>query len=397
MIKVLWIDDEYTPNDTLIAVGLEEGIKIEGFDNTDEGLAKLEEDLNYFDAVILDAYTNKRKSDPVPALEGFYEAQKRIFQLSVKRQIPCFIYTGNAVIKKQDPQNLPFPKFVKGVRPEEFCKAIKEAVANQPSDQLRSKHKKVFSLFTPAYLGEKPERYLLDCLLQLDDISVGRNIENEDYLNRLRKIVEALFHTLYKKSLLPEPLVKGSLLQLNEACKFMSGEKYDDGNFSYSLAEEARFPKVINNSIFYLIHRTNFGSHYNEIFQSAGIENRNIGVLQGYDISPYLLHSLTYQLMDVLFWFKAYIDHYSNIEVNKQLITKAPLSQELMPKPRQALPIIVGPLEHNGKYFHVQNCSILPTIVKDQGWKKGDIIEIDNYKESTQDSGFLYFCGSYRK
>jgi hypothetical protein len=388
MIKVLWIDDEYTEEDVFIGDALEEDIKIIGSNNSDEGLEKLEANLDFFDAIILDAYTYKRKGDTVPALEGFYDAQNRIFRLSAKKQIPCFIYSGNTAIKQQDPRNLAFPKFDKGDRSEKLFKAIKEAVANQPENQLRSKHEQVFSLFTPEYLGKKAERYLIDCLLQLDQLTVGLNKVNEDYFNRLRKIVEALFHSLYRRRLLPKPILKGSHLHLYEASKFMIGEGFEDNNIMYSLAEEARFPKAIANSVFYLIHRTNFGSHFNDFDSSGENETDNEAELREYEISPYLLHSLTYQMMDVLNWYKYYADRYQIPEENSKLIQAKETDGTFPP--------ITGRLQHDGTFYHVKDCTIYNPIVKAQEWKIGDYITLTHYKPSNKDNGYRYFCGSYK-
>lgn len=393
MIRALWIDDEYTAEDVFIAEGAEEGIAIVGFNNSEDGLGKLEEDIFYFDAVILDAYTFKQRGDTVPDLEGLWDAYKRIVKISAKREIPCFIYSGktNITKDKEDAPYLNLPTFDKYEPTAKLFASIKEAVKIQPVTQLRSTYKTIFSLFSAEYLGSKAESYLLDCLLQMQDLSVGLNKENEEYLNRLRKTLEAIFKALHRKCLLPVQLVERNLIRMNDARKFMNGEYLEIAGDLVGLVEDAHFPKSINYSVTNLLHRTNFASHYNEPGFVLADAERNEAELREYNVSPYLLHSLTYQLMDVLYWFKQYLDRYPNEEENKKLLK---VRKQTTPG---ELPPITGHLKSDGTYFYINNCTILPKVVESEGWTEGDEITLNYYKPSNKENGYKYFCPRFRK
>lgn len=97
------------------------------------------------------------------------------------------------------------------------------------------------------------------------------------------------------------------------ACSlFMAGL---DNNRLMVRNNQPHFPKLIAEQVHGILDVTNAFSHTEgedkEVSKMRLEEHRRTVA------SPYLLYSLTFQLMDVLLWFKAYSDANPNSEVNK--------------------------------------------------------------------------------
>lgn len=67
--KVLWIDDEYKKQESLIGDAEQDGIDIFPVESHEEGMEELEKNPNYH-AVILDAKVKHKKDDTVTNLNG---------------------------------------------------------------------------------------------------------------------------------------------------------------------------------------------------------------------------------------------------------------------------------------------------------------------------------------
>ncbi len=387
-MRVLWIDDKYHDEHPLLDSAYVNGIEITGYTNVKGGMDYLENNPDQVDALILDAVTYENETDTVPSMKGLYTAYKRVTRFSAKNPIPCFIYSGQKGIIEGEVDHLDIPTFDKKNPPELLFEAIEKAVNNQPENRIRIRYQPAFNVLNQKYLGRKSERYLLDCLLQIEELTFGLNQENEDYLNRLRKTLEALFKCLNNRKVLPDAFVKNDRVSLAYSNKFMSGELIEIDGTVYILKKEAHFPLAIANSINYIIQRTNFGSHHNEPHFDVEEAQRNEAALKEYNISPYLLHSLTFMVMDVLCWCEHYIDRYPDTETNKSLTKSEPV---------KSLPHIVGPLEQKERTFYVQDCWILPKVITEHELKLGQVITVVKYTENTNKNGFKYFCRILQK
>ena len=130
--------------------------------------------------------------------------------------------------------------------------------------------------------------------------SVNTFAEAKLFFNPIRKIMEDLFNASNKYGLIPDVFVN-PMVALNETSKFLSGscEK------GYKL-EIIFCPKIVLNHIRSILSVCQPAAHRSEIDKFISIVH-----------SPYLLLSITYQLLDVLLWFKIYVDSHNDIEINK--------------------------------------------------------------------------------
>ena len=94
--NVIWIDDEWDTRGTsfIQTCKLRHQIYITPYKTRKEGIAALERNLKYWDAVILDAKAYNNSENEVADLDGMYAARERLIELRQQRHIPCFVLTG---------------------------------------------------------------------------------------------------------------------------------------------------------------------------------------------------------------------------------------------------------------------------------------------------------------
>jgi len=132
-------------------------------------------------------------------------------------------------------------------------------------------------------------------LLKVEDES---NIDN--HFNSIRKIVEDLFSAFHKFTLLPSEFVCPNVA-LNQSSIFLAGqeqhEKTDAVYKQHRHLESTHLPPQIAYYLRSILAVTQSGSHRSNIDQHV----RSVK-------TPFLLKSVFFQLLDVLVWFKMYVD-----------------------------------------------------------------------------------------
>jgi hypothetical protein len=176
-------------------------------------------------------------------------------------------------------------------------------------------------------------------------------------------MLESMFRKANEIGLLHDKCIPGGKVNLTESGLFLSGEPTMHLKVQCSIAH---FSKMVTSSVQSIINVTGAASH------TTTADTKNNVNLQEYRKtvnSPYLLYSLTFQLMDVLIWFKNYMDANTDVAKNKSLWldsgNKGIVSKEL-----------------NGYgTFQPDNggntLSITPRMMTDNGLSVGDKIEVE--------------------
>ena len=294
--NILWIDDEH---ETLMGTkgrAKRNNINLIPYKSLNSGLDELEKNFPFYDGVLLDAKFFENEDD-VEGSEDTYNvhrAKERLLQL--KKKFEVFVLTGQAEAYGDNTFNKAFPKvYKKGSDREinELFSDIKSAASMQEDTQIRQNYKRAFDVCTEKYIGEFAGQDVLNLL----KISNESNIEN--HFNTIRKVIEDLFIAFNKYNLLPVEFIIPTVA-LNESSKFLAG-KNSDGSLSvekgYQHLEETHLPKQIAYYLRSILKVTQAGSHRSEI-------DLYVKTIK----TPFLLKSVLYQLLDVLVWFKTYID-----------------------------------------------------------------------------------------
>jgi cold shock CspA family protein len=294
--QVLWIDDDAEKQDGFLDSAYLNGLDINYYKTSKQGMEELISKIEQYDAVILDAMVYNESEDEKAALTGLFNSIKRINGLVERKKIPYFIFSGYIDQDEHASAREMLADetiFIKSKDNKALFQAIKEAADKQTDTQIRHKHQRVFDVCKEKYIGEAAGRDLLGLLLSVDSSTT------ENQFNSLRKIVEDIFMAFNKFQLLPNEFITPTVA-INESSKFLSGKNHKGELFTekgYQHLEETHIPEQISAMLWNILNSTQNGSHRSTIDQHEKRLN-----------TSYLIQSVLYQLLDVIVWFKIHID-----------------------------------------------------------------------------------------
>ncbi len=360
---VLWFDDEHESLETLKDDALNFGIVLKGYKNADDGLYELEHNPEY-DAVIVDGLFFNSRSHTGDAVDNSAFGRVAFCLKTMKEKgkiIPWFIFSGqpsfikerNDLVKILADKDFGNGKVYDKNSDEDFdelCGEIIKSAGKIEDTRLKHKYANVFAVCTKKYIGPQATSDLLT-ILKNDNIEHAP-ADSRLFFNPLRKIMDDLFIACNKYGLLPDVFVKPSIA-LNESSKFLSGS----AEKGYQL-DLPVFPKVVSDNVRNILAVCQPGSHRSEIDSFVTEVN-----------SSYLLLSCTYQLFDVLLWFKAFIDKNEDIESNRSRIKKVNAGTEAE--------ILIGFIEQDElKNYHCGEILITYKHIKEMNYQVGDKIRV---------------------
>lgn len=304
--NILWIDDEHEKLSGLKLEARKNNIALTPFKSKKGGVAELQKNYSKYDAILLDAKFFENEDDVAGTedLSALFSSKEALVQLPKKFEF--FILTGQAELFNDSTFSKAFTKhYRKGIDGDitKLFSDLKVAADRQIDTQIRHKYQRVFEVCTDKYIGGDASSTLLSLLKSLEDND--NNLDSNDKLNSIRKIVEKLFVALNRIGILPDELAGN----INGSSKFLAG-----ADPSYYLNEE-----LTDKTTAYLLRSiltvTQDGSHIGSSL-SLGVNNHIV-----HRATPYLFSSVLFQLLDVLLWFKEFADTHQDIEKNKLLAT----------------------------------------------------------------------------
>lgn len=271
--KILWIDDKWEELDSFkdVCELPENGFEMVTCTNAEEGMEIYETHLEEWSGVILDAKVYKRKGDDVDRLAGLVYSVNRINELKYKRNIPYYIYTGqpDTASGTAFAEQYEGKYYEKDKDEDKLIADIKRNADQLEETQIVHKYQLVFDNW--------PES-------KHDLIQILKAIEHEDWLdnsifNAIRKILSDVVVRLYNCGYCS---VEHDGSNLGECSKVLG-----DRNMSGII------PVYIQRSLHTCVEVTNPGSHRSEC-DSAVKDGK----------APYLIRSLTFDLLNILYWCK---------------------------------------------------------------------------------------------
>lgn len=296
LYNILWIDDEHESLTGTKGRAKRNGINLIPFKSLNSGMSELENNYSFYDGVLLDAKFFENEDDVKGSEDTYNVHRAKECLLQLKKKFAVFILTGQAEAYEDKTFKKAFTKVYKKGSDDEIDRLfadIKLAAATQEDTQIRHAYKRVFDVCTEKYIGELAGQDVLNLLKVNDDL----NIDN--HFNAIRKIVEDLFTAFSKYRLLPLEFVTPGVA-LNESSKFLAGKAADGTPFiekGYQHSEETHLPLPIASSLRSILSITQAGSHRSNI-------DLHVKTIR----TPYLFRSVLFQLLDVLTWFKLYVD-----------------------------------------------------------------------------------------
>ena len=301
--NILWIDDEHETLGGTKGRAKRNGINLVPFKSLNGGMSELERNYPFYDGVLLDAKFFENEDDTEGTEDTFnvHRANEQLLQL--KKKFEVFILTGQAEAYEDKTFKKVFTNVYKKGSDGEIDRLftdIKKAAACQLDTQLRHSYKRAFDVCTEKYIGEYAGQDLLK-LLKVEDES-----DNDNHFNAIRKIIEDLFSAFHKFNLLPVEFVQPNLA-INQSSIFLAGNEQNDRTDNiykqHRHCEETHLPPQIAYYLRSILAVTQSGSHRSNI-------DDHVRTVK----TPFLLKSVFFQLLDVIVWFKMYIDSNPKIE-----------------------------------------------------------------------------------
>lgn len=295
--NILWIDDEHETLSGTKGRAKRNGINLIPFKSLNGGMSELERNYPFYDGVLLDAMIFENEDD-VKGTEDTYNvhrAKERLLHL--KKKFEIFVLTGQKAVYESRDFNQSFTKVYSKGSDDEIDRLfadIKEAAARQEDTQLRHSYKRVFDVCTEKYIGEYAGQDILN-LLKVEDES---NIDN--HFNAIRKIIEDLFSAFHKFNLLPAQFVSPNVA-INQSSIFLAGQEQNERTDAvykqHRHLEDTHLPPQIAYYLRSILAVTQSGSHRSNI-------DHHVRTVK----TPFLLKSVFFQLLDVLVWFRMYVN-----------------------------------------------------------------------------------------
>ncbi|MFT4803126.1 MAG: cold shock CspA family protein [Psychroserpens sp.] len=294
--NILWIDDEHETLGGTKGRAKRNGINLIPFKSLNGGMSELERNYPFYDGVLLDAkfFENEDDKEGTEDTYNVHRAKEQLLQL--KKKFEVFVLTGQAEAYEDKTFKKAFTKVYKKGSDDEIDRLftdVKESAACQEDTQLRHSYKRVFDVCTEKYIGEYSGRDLLKLLKPEEESSV------DNQFNTLRKIVEDVFIAFNKFQLLPNAFITPSI-SINESSRFLSGKNHKGELFKekgYQHIQDTHLPVQISSMLWNILAITQDGSHRAKI--DTHVKTLN---------TTYLFQSVLYQLLDIVVWFKIYVD-----------------------------------------------------------------------------------------
>ncbi len=299
--KVLWIDDDCnTTGRDFIGQAEQDDVDITAFESHEEGMDYLLNNLHEFHAVILDAKVKNKKSDTVIGIGGLKASRDRLIELNYSNDLPYFIFTGQPDYQTDEMFKESYGDFyVKGTDNERLIEDIINRINQKEDFILQKEYHKVFEVFTEKYLGIENRKELLKILFNIK--KPNDLFEDGLYFTQLRIILELIFRSANKYGLLHDACIKEGKVNLTESSLFLAGEPTKHLNV---YCKKKHFPKIIAEGVKRILFISGAASHTPD---TEGENNLDLYAYRSVIKSPYLLYSLTYQLLDIIIWFHEYI------------------------------------------------------------------------------------------
>ena len=374
--RVLWIDDDCNTSygREFIGQAEQDNVDITAFESHEEGILFLASNMINIHAVILDAKVKHKKNDTVTGLEGLRASRDRLIEINKNNYLPYFIFTGQPDYHANQMFKESFGEYyIKGVDNVRLITDLIEKVEKKEEYILQKKYKDVFEVCTDEYIGESCKKPLMQILKSIN--TVGEEFDDEIYFTQIRIVLEWFFRASNKIGLLHDACLPDGKVNLIESSTFLAGVDTKYFNVKCSVAH---LPKIIANNVKSIIDITGAASHTTEADTKNNI---NLSNYRKCIRTSYLLYSLTYQLMDILIWYKQYLKNNSDIKYNKSLW------QNIDNNSNDGEWIKGELAEINdkgwGKFLSMDGTwSIPPQMIKQSGFREGEELEITTKTEN---------------
>lgn len=307
--NVIWIDDEWdTIGKSFIQIcEKRHKIHITPFKTRREGIDALEQNLKFWDAVILDAKAfDNSSTNEVADLDGLYKAIRQLERLKPKRHIPYFVLTRQPDLMDNRMFEQSVGRFYKkdAEGQSKLIADLKEEVGNSLRHQMKILYSDVMECLYS--LDIEAGETVLDILEAMHFPNNHPDFDPNLYYNKLRQILEYNFRKANKFGVIPNECIPNGIVNLNQSYMYLSGRDAEVVGVRCSFPQ-AILPKHIQKIVSLIL---SLGNNYSHTPIPEITNPRN------------LLYSLSLQICEVTLWLDNYIKNNHDVEKNKKCVSK---------------------------------------------------------------------------
>ncbi|MAL23210.1 MAG: hypothetical protein CMP05_01505 [Xanthomarina sp.] len=303
--KVIWFDDEFKTLRRIREQAFLNDIELFGFTNAEEGIEELKNNIEYYDAAILDGIFFKNAKDSGHAYDDspMGDVAMELVKLEDRKKLPWFILSGKTSFTKDKnrfaesfKEGQVYDKLGDNVYLSELWKNLKKESDSLEITQLKHKYPSIFSLCSDEYIGKKHFDRILQIVRDIENPS--QILNTQDLLNPLRKVIEAMLTKLNSIGIIPDD-IRNTPNWINPSSLFLSNKHND-----YEHLEEIIHP-VIGESFYRLLNLTQDASH--DQGTKLGVDS-----YLAEKKSTFLYQSTIFLLLEIMDWLKPFIDNNSD-------------------------------------------------------------------------------------
>ncbi len=328
-IQVLWVEDDPIVTEAYPIDAETYGLQLVPYPCWDDAKIALENDYDRWSAIILDAKCKFHKDSADNAVVFLREALKDISVIAKEKHriVPWYVLSGgdpSEITDSINDERLIWDKdwtdeksknyYSKNTDREELYKRIKEQANKSQRLQIQEMYHKIFDAIEECGIGDNAYKALEDLLIPIHFSDV---ITDEDYNGRfknVRTIYEYLFKSMGNNGILPDWGKKvnaqwsSCLLAGIDAKKSLEIVKYK--------SKTPILPKILQGCLREIVNVVPKMLHAEDEDTNSNEERKGIEYLRMVDNSTYLLKSYTFQLCDLILWYRNYLKDHKDKNAN---------------------------------------------------------------------------------
>lgn len=267
------------------------GLELKHYKYWDEAQAELTDNFNSYDAVIVDGKGQLSKDSKVEDPAHLSKVINWLKQEKGKGQIiPIFINTGfhDELSPYFNPDEDILGVYKKGEnQTQNLFSAVRTAIEAKDARKFELMYPEVFSVFNNKYLPTEKRKQLTQALIACQNKACLKS----DF-NTVRSLLEAMYYRLKDANVLEDFCFSNGRPNFDWCYKRLS--KFDI-KFSENRTEPALDYAIFPKHVMWLV---------NDIKNVSSILSHDYNE----DYTSFALRSITYGMMEVLIWFKKYLD-----------------------------------------------------------------------------------------
>ena len=323
-IQVLWVEDDPDVTLTYPLDAAKYGLQLVPFPCWDDAKKALEGNFDRWSAIILDAKCKYHRNSEDNAVRFLGEALKDISVICKDRIIPWYIFTGGAETEVSDSINDDRLKwdadwkekkyYSKNTDNDILYRRIKIHAKKSQRLQIQEMYRNVFDAISECSIEDEGYNALEDLLVP---IHFPEQIEANDYNDKYakaRSVLEYIFRSMSVHGMLPN---WGKQINLQWSSCLLSGmpaTRNKDGKDIVVIESKKQvLPPVLKSVMKEMVKIIPAFCHSDNKEEN---EIKKEEYLKDVDSSTFLLKSFTFQLCDLILWYRNYLQVHPDKELN---------------------------------------------------------------------------------